>query len=249
MKIFSVVGLTGSGKTSVIEKLIAELVARGFSVGSVKEIHFEAFRIDQEGKNTRRHRQAGSDTVTARSHHETDIMYQGHLNIYDVLSHYNQDYVVLEGVRDVVCPVISVCKEDEKPVITPLTIAVSGRFSNNDIKEYEKLPVINAIDDAKRLVDLIVEKVPSMLYDIDPECCKVCGSDCRGFLADVLLGKRDIKECVLMSSNVNLKIDDKDIVMVPFVENILRNAVIGVVKELIGYKKGGKVSIEFLDKE
>ena len=35
-------------------------------MGSVKDIHFEAFAIDTPGTNTYRHRQAGAELVTAR---------------------------------------------------------------------------------------------------------------------------------------------------------------------------------------
>jgi molybdopterin-guanine dinucleotide biosynthesis adapter protein len=58
--IVSIVGLSGCGKTTYIEKLIAELKNRGYCVASVKhaqEIHFEA------GKDSERHLDAGSGAV------------------------------------------------------------------------------------------------------------------------------------------------------------------------------------------
>lgn len=249
MKVISVTGLSGSGKTGVIEQIIKELKARGYTVGSVKEIHFEAFRLDQEGKNTWRHRQAGADTVTARAHHETDIMYKGHLPIYEVLSHYNQDFVVLEGVRDAVVPEIAVCKEDETPALTPLTIAISGRFANNRSGAYNGLPIFNALTDASALADYIIQKTPDLMPDFDPDCCSFCGSDCRGFLARYLKGEKKLSDCVINTQNVALKIDGKDIALVPFVQNILRNTVLGVVSELKGYKKDARICIEFDNKE
>ena len=39
MKVLTVTRLSGSGKTTVIENLIKELKRRGYSIGSVKEIH------------------------------------------------------------------------------------------------------------------------------------------------------------------------------------------------------------------
>lgn len=243
MKAFSVTGLTGSGKTTVIEAIIKELCDRGYSVGSVKEIHFEAFRIDVEGKNTYRHRQAGSGTVTARAHHETDIMFEGHKDIYEVLANYKEDIIVLEGVRDAVVPEIAVSKEDVNPKISPLTVAVSGRFANNGISEYEGLPVIHGLDDTKRLVDLILEKTPELFYDIDPECCSECGYDCRGLLSEIIKGNKSETDCVLKKSTVSLKIDGQEVVIVPFVQSILRNTVLGVVKELKGYKENAKIEI------
>jgi molybdopterin-guanine dinucleotide biosynthesis protein B len=50
----------------VAEAIIAELRRRNYRVGSVKDIHFEGFALDQEGTNTHRHKMAGAELVTAR---------------------------------------------------------------------------------------------------------------------------------------------------------------------------------------
>ncbi|MCL0076168.1 molybdopterin-guanine dinucleotide biosynthesis protein MobB, partial [Dehalococcoidia bacterium] len=100
MKAFSVIGITQSGKTTTIENIIRGLKKRRYSVGSVKEIHFEEFAIDQEGTNTYRHRVAGSELVTARGYYETDILFPEQLSMEQILRFYEQDYIVLEGVTD-----------------------------------------------------------------------------------------------------------------------------------------------------
>ena len=74
MKVFSVVGITQSGKTSTVESIIGELKRRRYSVGSVKEIHFEAFAIDTPGSNTYRHRQQALPGYRPGLQ-ETDILY------------------------------------------------------------------------------------------------------------------------------------------------------------------------------
>jgi len=57
--IVSIVGKSNSGKTTLIEKLIQELVRRGYRVATIKH-HLHDFEIDKEGKDSWRHRQAGS---------------------------------------------------------------------------------------------------------------------------------------------------------------------------------------------
>ena len=99
MKVFSVFGISKSGKTTTIEHIIQELTKRRYSVGSVKNIHFEQFAIDTDGTNTYRHRQAGSELVTAWGPKETDILYPERLALGDILAHYGQEYVILEGVE------------------------------------------------------------------------------------------------------------------------------------------------------
>ena len=62
----SIVGRHNSGKTTLIVKLIEELVARGHDVGSVKHHSHKGFDIDYPGKDSYRHREAGaSETVIA----------------------------------------------------------------------------------------------------------------------------------------------------------------------------------------
>ena len=106
MRAFSVIGITKTGKTTTIENIIRELKKRNYSVGSIKEIHFDSFAIDIPGTNTDRHRQAGSELVTARGYHETDIMFPSKLPIEEILRYYEQDYVVMEGVKDYNIPMI-----------------------------------------------------------------------------------------------------------------------------------------------
>ncbi|MBD9215300.1 MAG: molybdopterin-guanine dinucleotide biosynthesis protein MobB, partial [Senegalimassilia anaerobia] len=52
----SIVGRHNSGKTTLIEKLIAELVGCGLDVGSVKHHSHVGFDIDIPGKDSWRHR-------------------------------------------------------------------------------------------------------------------------------------------------------------------------------------------------
>lgn len=64
--IISVVGKSDVGKTTLVEKLLAELKKRGYRVATVKhDVH--GFDIDRPGKDTWRHAQAGADTVIISS--------------------------------------------------------------------------------------------------------------------------------------------------------------------------------------
>lgn len=245
MKVFSIVGITQSGKTTTIENIIKELRKRRYSVGSVKEIHFEEFAIDIEGSNTHRHKEAGSQLVTARGYYETDILFQEKLSLDEILKHYDYDFVVLEGVGDANVPKI-VSAHDEEGILArldDLTFAVSGRISNT-IDKFNDLPVINATKDIEELVDLIEEKVYKRLPDFPEECCKECGCSCRELGAKILKNEAQREDCILSKASVKLEIDGKNIDMVPFVQTILSNAVKGVVKELEGYEKGKEIVIK-----
>ena len=63
--VLGVVGRPNSGKTTLIEQLIPELIRRGLRVGTVKRV--ARFDIDVPGKDSWRHGQAGADAYTVAS--------------------------------------------------------------------------------------------------------------------------------------------------------------------------------------
>ncbi|KAB3531266.1 molybdopterin-guanine dinucleotide biosynthesis protein [Alkaliphilus pronyensis] len=245
MKVLSVFGITQSGKTTTIENIIKELKKRRFSVGSVKEIHFEKFAIDEEGSNTFRHKKAGAELVTARGYYETDILFPKRLSIAEILRFYEQEYVVLEGVTDSNVPKIitahSIKEIDER--LDGTVFAISGRISN-EIKEYKGIPVISSIDNIEKLVDLIEIKVFEKLPEFPEKCCGICGYSCHQLLKKIIKGEAKREDCIISQKNIRLTIGDTDITMVPFVQRILYNSVIGIVKELEGYKQHQRIAIE-----
>ena len=159
MKVFSVFGVSKSGKTTTIELLIRELVSRGCTVGSVKDIHFEQFAIDTPGTNTHRHKQAGANPVTARGLYETDIMFDKRLSVTEILRFYNQDFVILEGVNEPGIPAILTADSAGGPdaQLTPFVFAVSGRAAAR-IDSYNGIPAIDATADITALADLAERK-------------------------------------------------------------------------------------------
>jgi molybdopterin-guanine dinucleotide biosynthesis protein MobB len=64
--VVSVVAKSGTGKTTLLEKLIAGLKARGYRVGAVKH-DAHSFDIDREGKDSWRLTQAGAATTIITS--------------------------------------------------------------------------------------------------------------------------------------------------------------------------------------
>lgn len=66
MRVLGFAGWSGSGKTTLIEQLIPRFVARGLTVSLVKHAHHE-FDLDQPGKDSFRHREAGCREVLVTS--------------------------------------------------------------------------------------------------------------------------------------------------------------------------------------
>ncbi|HEX7272570.1 MAG TPA: molybdopterin-guanine dinucleotide biosynthesis protein B [Casimicrobiaceae bacterium] len=66
MRVFGFAGWSGSGKTTLIEQLIPRFAGHGLTVSLVKHAHHE-FDLDQPGKDSFRHRQAGCTEVLVTS--------------------------------------------------------------------------------------------------------------------------------------------------------------------------------------
>ncbi len=64
--IVSIVGKSNSGKTTLLEKLIAELTAKGHRVATIKH-NKHGFNIDHEGKDSYRHKKAGARMTVVSS--------------------------------------------------------------------------------------------------------------------------------------------------------------------------------------
>jgi molybdopterin-guanine dinucleotide biosynthesis protein MobB len=75
MRIFGLAGWSGSGKTTLLTAVIPELVARGFAVSTIKHAH-HAFDIDQPGKDSWRHREAGAREVMVASARRWAVMHE-----------------------------------------------------------------------------------------------------------------------------------------------------------------------------
>ncbi len=68
MKILGIAGYSGAGKTTLIETLLPRLAAAGLAVSVIKQSHHD-FAVDQPGKDSWRHRQAGAREVLLTSPH------------------------------------------------------------------------------------------------------------------------------------------------------------------------------------
>ena len=97
-----VVGRKNSGKTTLIERLLPELIARGRRVATIKHDAHD-FDIDIPGKDTWRHRQAGSGTAIIASSSKVAMVRlvdrEAELDELLRLVDRSYDLVLVEGLR------------------------------------------------------------------------------------------------------------------------------------------------------
>jgi molybdopterin-guanine dinucleotide biosynthesis protein B len=75
MRVIGLAGWSGAGKTTLIVKLIPCLRARGIVVSTLKHAH-HAFDVDQPGKDSYLHREAGAREVLVASSRRLALMHE-----------------------------------------------------------------------------------------------------------------------------------------------------------------------------
>ena len=75
MRVIGLAGWSGAGKTTLLRRLIPLLTASGFSVSTVKHAH-HGFDVDQPGKDSWEHRQAGAHEVLVASAARWALMHE-----------------------------------------------------------------------------------------------------------------------------------------------------------------------------
>ena len=105
--VVSVVGNSGSGKTTFLEKVIREMIHRGLKVGTIKHDVHGRFEMDKPGKDSWRHKHAGASTTVISSPNRIgvvmDVEYDHSLD--ELVSFFSgMDIILTEGY-----------KKDQKP--------------------------------------------------------------------------------------------------------------------------------------
>ena len=128
--IVSIVGKSNSGKTTLIEKLLPELIKQGYRVATVKhDVH--GFEVDKEGKDSWRHRQAGAYcTIISSPEQIAVIKTTDHdATLEEIRDRFidELDIIISEGYKTDSAPKIEVFRKEvhEKPLCTGDDIIVA----------------------------------------------------------------------------------------------------------------------------
>ena len=103
LKILGVTGWSGAGKTTLLTELIPALTARGLRVSTIKHAH-HTFDVDQPGKDSYRHREAGAVEVLISAGVRWALMHENRNDeepkLEDLLARMSPvDLVLVEGYK------------------------------------------------------------------------------------------------------------------------------------------------------
>jgi molybdopterin-guanine dinucleotide biosynthesis protein B len=154
--IISIVGKSDSGKTTLIENIVPELVRRGYRVTTVKhDLH--GFEIDREGKDSWRHKRAGAQSVIISSPQKVALIRDvdkdmSLAELRECLGG-DVDLILSEGFKKDVQPKIEVFrKEKHRKLLCTKEDNLVAIASNRHFEI--GVPCLD-IDDIKEIVDLI----------------------------------------------------------------------------------------------
>ncbi len=161
MKRFGITGWKNAGKTSVMERLVAEFVARGLRVSTLKHAH-HTFEIDHEGRDTFRHRAAGAAEVLVSSGTRWALMSELRGDPEPALDALIAkmtavDLVLIEGWKTSPHPKLEVWRaETGHPLIAPgdETILAVATDTSLDLN----IPVLD-LNDTQALADFVQSEV------------------------------------------------------------------------------------------
>jgi molybdopterin-guanine dinucleotide biosynthesis protein MobB len=176
--IVSVTGLKKSGKTTVVEALLAELTSRGKRVSSLKKMEHGALDLDPQGTDTRSHADAGAEVVLALLGRETVRFERVSVppSLQSIAAHLPRgtDFLVCEGIVDPAAPqAIVVCLQKSsdweetmrvRKIREGQVLAVSGVAAGGialgDTLSPDGIPMFDVGDQRQRsaLADLVIKK-------------------------------------------------------------------------------------------
>jgi len=221
-----VVGKSGTGKTSLVVKLIKKLSEEGYKIATVKHTQGD-FSLDSQGTDTYKHSEAGSELVVFATPSETSFIIKNELLLDEALSNIQNfgkyDLVFIEGMKDTDIPKITTDEEVDGDLYFDGDLNSTLTWIKEQIKIYDVLNQLPLVD-----------------------CCECGYESCSAFAKSVLHGKIEISKCTkYIGKNIELIVNDKKIELSSFPSTLIKNTILGMIKSLKGVEKIDSLEIRF----
>jgi len=150
---------SGTGKTTLIEKLIPQLIKKGLIVSVIKHAHHK-FDIDTPGKDSFRLRESGAYQTLVFNDHRSALITENVNDIFNIEQAITQinsdaDIILIEGLKNMNYPKIEIHrKEISREILFKKDSSIIAFIS--DILIDIKIPSFE-INDINSIVNFIVE--------------------------------------------------------------------------------------------
>ena len=161
--VLGIAAYSGTGKTTLLVKLIPLLAARGIRIGMIKHAHHN-FDIDQKGKDSYELRKAGASQMLIGSASrwalivETDPSSENTLqDLIQYLDHDNLDLVLVEGFKPENIPKIELIRPElGKPLYYPEDGSVIAVATDAELPATTTLPVLD-LNNPEQIAEFILD--------------------------------------------------------------------------------------------
>lgn len=161
MRVYGITGWKNAGKTTLTERLVAEITGRGLSVSTLKHAHHDT-DVDHPGRDSFRHRQAGAAQVIVSSPARwalmTELRGAAEPSMEDLIARLDPvDLVLVEGYKRAPHPKVEAHRvETGRPLLAPENPTVRAVASNG-------VPAVGVplfhLDDIPAIADFILREV------------------------------------------------------------------------------------------
>lgn len=236
-RVVAVVGFKKSGKTRVVNVLVRELTRRGYRVSTAKHIGEPNFTIDEEGRDTWKHAQAGANIVLCLADHEFVRIEREKKGIEKIAGEFQgQDFFILEGFKELGNVArVAVLRDsfETKELVNDLTLACVGA-------KVASIPSFS-FDQVSELADLVEKKVFPPLPGLD---CGHCGhKTCEELGRAIIAGRAKWNVCTTLRERSSVTVNGKPVPLNPFVQELVAQITKAVVTSL-KHAEGKEVVIE-----
>jgi len=153
MRVFAVTGLSGMGKTTVVEKIVETLSSRGSTVVTVKSSKHDLKNDD--GSDSWRHGQAGAKTTIIIGPSSTRIQYPERKALREILNGDEADFLIIEGMKRSEVPkfwCIGALKIDYAAI--PKSVKAIVTWDSSIVEQEREIPIIDS-SDIERLIRIV----------------------------------------------------------------------------------------------
>jgi molybdopterin-guanine dinucleotide biosynthesis protein B len=159
MKCLGFVGWSGVGKTTLIEQMVREIVAKGLSVSLIKHTHHD-FDLDREGKDSYRYRLRGRLRLCYRAHSAGALMREHRDappdSLPELLARLTPcNFVLVEGFKTADIPKIEVFRPSlGKPLLHPECASIVAIASDEPVSA--DVPVL-PLNESDRIAAFVLQ--------------------------------------------------------------------------------------------
>jgi len=260
--VISVIGCEGTGKTTIIEKIIQELKKRGYQTSTVYINQRSSVNVKDE--YMRRYVSAGANSVIGVSEKEINILMNDGIENFSINQLLN--FIPETGVILIEDSLQTLLKDEEIGKI----ICVGSIREYENLKEESKgeiiafcsllpmkKPVLRLEDDTQTILKRVLKyvekkrKIWDILQKLPGLNCRKCGyPSCQEMAAAIYKGESRIEDCYTLRTKPKLKtritFNGVEVPIQWFVSEIISKSVLGMVSSLKGVSIKGdeKVHIE-----